>query len=134
MEDNITQGGYYLPPLYLPAVFPHSRPPPVFEIQSEWASDSNATEFWVRFLVREEIFLFLTAFRPQQEPTQPVKWVPMALSPVLERSEREADFQLAPKLRMSGKIPLLPRTFSWREAYLIFNQRERYAMKKCWVT
>jgi hypothetical protein len=28
----------------------------------------------------------------------------------------------------------LPRTFSWREAYLIFNQRERYAMKKCWVT
>jgi hypothetical protein len=64
------------------------------------------------------IFLFTIASRTALGPTQPIKWVPGALSLGVKRRgvKLNTHLHLVPRSRMRGAIPPLPNKPSWRGA------------------
>jgi hypothetical protein len=65
---------------------------------------------------RQEIFSFLTAFRPRLGPTQPrIQWAPGALSSRVKRQGHEADLSspCSAEVNNDGPLPPLPHTILW---------------------
>jgi hypothetical protein len=63
--------------------------------------------------------VFSIASRPTLGPTQPpIQWVPGALSRLVKRQGREADYSppSSAEVKNVGAIPPLPHTSSWRGA------------------
>jgi hypothetical protein len=66
---------------------------------------------WIQLLAGARDFFFFSASRPALGPTQrPVQWVPGAVSPGVERQEREADHSppFSAEVKNDGTISPLP--------------------------
>jgi hypothetical protein len=69
---------------------------------------------------KDKDILFSTVFRSALGTTQsPIEWALRSLYPRVKRPQRESDHSLsstAEVIRMCEATPLLPHTFSWRDA------------------
>ena len=79
-----------------------------------------------------EIYHSSKAFRTAVGPTHRLQWAPESLSPGWSRPRREGDHSPdpVPRLRISGDIPPLPLTPSWRargQLYLVWCTHIHYA-------